>query len=243
MLDYDREAARYDDTRGGEPRARSAADAVLSLVPTTATTLLDVACGTGIVTAHVRRPGLRVFGADRSAGMAGYAVRRIGAGRVALADCTALPMAAGTLDAVTAIWLLHLIDDVAGMIAEAARVLRPGGVLITTVDKDAAHDVATDVEAVLRPSRHPDPSDKAETVRRYGADHGLYDAGSATFIGHGQGRTPRSAAANLRGGHVTSAVRAGASEREALAATLERLPGQDLPRPDPRYRLMALRKT
>jgi SAM-dependent methyltransferase len=173
--------------------------------------------------------------------MAWYAAQRIA--RVVLADCTALPVAADSLDAVTAIWLLHLIDDVAGMIAEAARVLRTGGVLITTVDKDAAHDVTSDVDAVLRPFRNPDPSDKAETVRRYGADHGLYDAGSADFIGHGQGRTPRGAAANLRGGHFTSAFRASAAEREALAATLERLPGQDVRRPDPRYRLIALRKT
>lgn len=50
MLDYDKEADAYDATRGGEPRAAAAAEAVLGLVPQTARTLLDVACGTGIVT-------------------------------------------------------------------------------------------------------------------------------------------------------------------------------------------------
>ncbi|NEB75714.1 SAM-dependent methyltransferase, partial [Streptomyces sp. SID14478] len=56
MLDYDLEAVRYDATRGGEPRARAAADALLPLVPGTARTLLDLACGTGIVTRRLTRP-------------------------------------------------------------------------------------------------------------------------------------------------------------------------------------------
>ncbi|MDV9176533.1 SAM-dependent methyltransferase, partial [Streptomyces sp. W16] len=46
MLDYDKEADAYDATRGGEPRAAAAAEAVLGLVPQDARALLDVACGT-----------------------------------------------------------------------------------------------------------------------------------------------------------------------------------------------------
>ncbi|NEB11380.1 SAM-dependent methyltransferase, partial [Streptomyces coelicoflavus] len=42
MLDYDKEAERYDESRGGEPRAAAAARAVLSLVPRQARRLLDV---------------------------------------------------------------------------------------------------------------------------------------------------------------------------------------------------------
>ncbi|MEU0456861.1 SAM-dependent methyltransferase, partial [Streptomyces sp. NPDC006129] len=33
MLDYDKEAERYDASRGGEPRAAAAAAAVVSLLP------------------------------------------------------------------------------------------------------------------------------------------------------------------------------------------------------------------
>ncbi|MDF3143413.1 SAM-dependent methyltransferase, partial [Streptomyces sp. T21Q-yed] len=33
MLDYDKEAERYDASRGGEPRAAAAAEAVLGLLP------------------------------------------------------------------------------------------------------------------------------------------------------------------------------------------------------------------
>ncbi|MFD6494674.1 SAM-dependent methyltransferase, partial [Streptomyces sp. NPDC060188] len=78
MLDYDSEADRYDATRGGEPRAAAAADAVLTLVPDGARTLLDLACGTGIVTRRLAagRPGLRVLGAGAAHRMAPRAAAR-----------------------------------------------------------------------------------------------------------------------------------------------------------------------
>ncbi|MDI5903974.1 class I SAM-dependent methyltransferase, partial [Streptomyces sp. 12257] len=64
MLDYDKEAGAYDVTRGGEPRAAAAADAVLGLIPAQTRRLLDVACGTGIVTRRLAaaRPATRVWG-------------------------------------------------------------------------------------------------------------------------------------------------------------------------------------
>ena len=54
-------------------------------------------------------------------------------------DATRLPFAPDTVDAVVIVWLLQLLPDPAPVPAEAARVLRPGGVLITTVDKDDAY--------------------------------------------------------------------------------------------------------
>ncbi|QFY12240.1 methyltransferase domain-containing protein [Nonomuraea phyllanthi] len=151
MLDYDLEAGHYDETRGGLPRARAAADAVCRLVPGGGT-LLDVACGTGLVTGELAGRGLRVLGVDASAGMA-----RIAAGRVdvVLGDGRALPVRDGSVDAVSTIWLLHLLDDARPMIAEAARVLRRGGVFVTTVDKRAAHG----------PGGRPEPSDRSGSGR------------------------------------------------------------------------------
>ncbi|MDQ3484615.1 MAG: SAM-dependent methyltransferase, partial [Actinomycetota bacterium] len=49
MLDYDEEAAHYDETRGGEARAQAAADAVNELLSAAMTTIVDVAGGTGTV--------------------------------------------------------------------------------------------------------------------------------------------------------------------------------------------------
>jgi len=58
VLDYDREAAHYDATRGGDARADAAADAIQTLLPAGGTVrIADVGCGTGIVTVRLLRPG------------------------------------------------------------------------------------------------------------------------------------------------------------------------------------------
>jgi ubiquinone/menaquinone biosynthesis C-methylase UbiE len=49
VIDYDREAASYDDSRGGPERAAAVASAVAPLLA--GGLLVDVACGTGIVSA------------------------------------------------------------------------------------------------------------------------------------------------------------------------------------------------
>ncbi|WP_406221884.1 class I SAM-dependent methyltransferase [Streptomyces canus] len=245
MLDYDKEADAYDVTRGGEPRAAAAADAVLGLIPAQTRRLLDVACGTGIVTRRLAaaRPATRVSGADLTYGMARMAAVRL-PGAVVLADGRALPFPDGMFDAVTSVWLLHLLDrpeDVRAAVAECARVLRPGGVYVTTVDKAAAHDVGSDIDAVLAPRpRRPAP-DAAPLVESYAAAHLLHPAGQARFPGRGQGRSPRRTAADLRRGWFTR-LPPGDGLTERFAARLEALPDQELPRPDPVFSVRAFRK-
>ncbi|MFD9303783.1 class I SAM-dependent methyltransferase [Streptomyces sp. NPDC060048] len=242
MLDYDAEAAAYDATRGGVPRAEAAAAGVLGLLPTTTGTLLDLGCGTGIVTTRIAaaRPALRVLGADASHGMAAMARSR--GVPVVHASGTRLPIRTGALDAVSAVWLLHLLRApgvAAAVVAEAGRVLRPGGVFVTTVDKDSAHDVGSDIDEVLAPHLTPTPADSAQAVTGYAAAAGLRPAGEARFTGHGQGRTPRGSAAALLAGRYASRVRPrGATPRE-LADRLESLPGPDIPRAEPEYLLRA----
>ncbi|MBT2482835.1 class I SAM-dependent methyltransferase [Streptomyces sp. ISL-94] len=238
MLDYDAEAEAYDATRGGAPRAEAAAAAVLGLLPPHASTLLDLGCGTGIVTTRLTRPGLRVVGADASHGMASMALRR--GVPVALADATRLPVRSGSLDAVSAVWLLHLLRGpglVPAVIAEAARVLRPGGVFVTTVDKDSAHDVGSDIDAVFAAHLTPTPSDASGEVEALAVRAGLRPADEARFTGHGQGRSPRGAARALLAGQYASRVIPRGITAAELAARLELLPDQDVPRPEPTYRL------
>ncbi|MEV8531934.1 class I SAM-dependent methyltransferase [Streptomyces sp. NPDC051211] len=243
MVDYDAEAEAYDATRGGRPRAEAAARAVLGLLPPDTATLLDLGCGTGIVTTRLTRPGLRVFGLDASPGMA-----RMAAGRgvpVALASAAALPLPDARVDAVSAVWLLHLLRDpgaVAAVVAEAGRVLRPGGVFITTVDKDAGHDVGSDVDEVLAPHRWAGASDEAGAVTAYAAAAGLRPSGRARFRGHGQGRTPSAVAAGVLAGRYASLLDphgTGPTATEALAARLRALPAPDTPRGEPTYDLRA----
>lgn len=105
VLDYDAEAARYDESRGGEPRAEAAARALGGLLPATARRVVDVGCGTGIVTGRLRAPGRCVAGTDRSEGMLRHAVARL-PGTTVRSDATALPLADASVDAVTMVWLL-----------------------------------------------------------------------------------------------------------------------------------------
>ncbi|MFF4978783.1 class I SAM-dependent methyltransferase [Streptomyces sp. NPDC001046] len=244
MLDYDKEAERYDASRGGEPRAAAAAQAVLDLLPPHARGLLDVACGTGIVTRRLAagRPDLRVTGVDLAPAMARRAATRL-PGAVVRADSRRLPFRDGEFDAVCSIWLLHLVDepDVRAVVGECARVLRPGGVYITTVDKAASHNVGSDIDVVLS-ERPPGPvRDAAADVTSCAAAHGLVPAGRARFTGHGQGRSPRRTVADLRRGWFVT-LPPGDPLAEDFAARLARLPDQGRPRPDPVFSLRAFRK-
>jgi septum formation protein len=128
--------------------------------------LLDVAGGTGIVAEELAAGGFSVLVADRSAGMLRLADHRL-PGRALRAAAERLPVRDASVDVVTMVWLLHLlpVPQADAALAEAARVMRPGGHLVTTVDKHLAHgtqprsdaDLADRVIAVagrlgLRPS-------------------------------------------------------------------------------------------
>jgi SAM-dependent methyltransferase len=236
VLNYDDEAERYDATRGGDARAKAAADAILELLPTDTRTLVDVGCGTGIVTQYVVRDLLSVIGIDPSPGMAGKARERIS---VVNGSAERLPFADGSIDAVSLIWILHLIPDPRPALAEIARVLRPGGTLITTVDKDAGHDVGSDIDARMRPFRSARPSDGFFQISWYAREHGLIPAGETAFAGHGMGLTPRAAADRVRDGYFASAMRIKADAAESLARDLESLQQPLTPRPEPVFRLVA----
>ncbi|MEU7647085.1 class I SAM-dependent methyltransferase [Streptomyces huasconensis] len=244
MLDYSKEADRYDASRGGEPRAAAAAAAVLGLIPSETRTLLDVACGTGLVTRRLAaRDGLWVTGVDATPRMVRMAADRV-PGAVVLGDSRRLPFPDGAFDAVSTVWLLHLLsgpEEASTVVGECARVLRPGGVYVTTVDKAASHDVGSDIDAVLAPRPVRLAVDRGPAVEVYAAEHGMAPAGRAGFTGHGQGRSPRSTVDDLHRGWFTQIPPDGPLAAR-LAAGLAALPDQDVPRPDPRFSLRAFRR-
>jgi len=247
MLDYDLEAADYDQTRGGAERARAAAGAVLELVPAGTRVLVDVACGTGIVSELLTAPDRMVLGVDPSAGMLELARPRLGGdGRAMRGDATRLPLADGSVDAVTFMWLLHLLDEavVTAAIAEAARVLRPGGVLVTTVNKNTAQfDSPSDVGAVLGAAYReyvPVPSDDFDQVRQIATAVGLELAGTSGYVGHNQGKSPRQWVELLHGESGWSR-RATAEQIAEICQAVAELPDQDVRRGDPVYKLAGFR--
>ena len=172
-------AATYDDTRGGTVRAQAAALAVHSLLHGAAGggRVLELAVGTGSVGAELVALGNLVHGVDISTAMLHHARIRL-PGHVAAADATTLPIADRRCDAVIAIWLLHLLDNSEPVIAEVARVLRPGGVFITTTEKSDAGRYAD--------GRTPNESRAQDALTHLVAQatrHGLTLDGATTFPG------------------------------------------------------------
>lgn len=86
--------------------------------------VLDLACGTGTLGELARRAGHRVVGVDMSAGMLDDQAHP---GPRAQADAAALPLRSSSFDGVVCGFALRNFTDLAASVAEAARVVRPGG--------------------------------------------------------------------------------------------------------------------
>lgn len=101
---------------------RRAAVALLGLPQ--ASTVLDLACGTGDMCRDLQRGGMHAIGGDLSIGM-------LKAGRttaqLAQVDALGLPIVGGSVDGVTCGFALRNFVDLATFFAELGRVVRPGG--------------------------------------------------------------------------------------------------------------------
>jgi demethylmenaquinone methyltransferase / 2-methoxy-6-polyprenyl-1,4-benzoquinol methylase len=91
--------------------------------------VLDIGTGTARLAATIARrlPGSQVVGVDFSEPML-----RAGTERVPLlaADALRLPFADGSFDAITSAFLLRNLADMRAGLAEQARVVRPGGLVV-----------------------------------------------------------------------------------------------------------------
>jgi SAM-dependent methyltransferase len=94
--------------------------------------VVDIGCGPGNLFAAVGGLPRAIFGVDISRGALEHAMQ-IGYMPI-LADAHQLPLIDGFADIVTINAALHHCDDMATVLAEAARLVRPGGMLITDED-------------------------------------------------------------------------------------------------------------
>lgn len=118
---------------------------------------LEVGCGEGGNFVHVGGAGLRI-GVDAFPAKLVFARHRLPDVRFAAADAAALPLAAGSMRTVLVRDVLHHLSDPAAALAEAVRVLAPGGTLIVIEPNGANPLVALQARLVpaergLRQSR------------------------------------------------------------------------------------------
>lgn len=97
-------------------------------VSANATTVLDLACGSGPMSRELTADGRTVIGMDTSQRELTLAQER-GPGPWVRGDALKLPFADGSVDAVTSAIGLAVVTPMSDVLAEIARVLRPGGVL------------------------------------------------------------------------------------------------------------------
>ena len=209
---FDDGAAAYD--RHWAPALhRHAVDLVAALppAPDSRRTVIDIAAGAGTLIPELRDvagPDGMVLALDRSMGM----LRRAPADVPRIqADAARLPIADVSADVVVLAFVLFMLPDARAGVAEAARVLRPGGWLLVAtwgaqLETDADLVVREEVEAAGPPPfpelpRSDELTDNAERLATLLEPAGFddvrtiartldatFDAGSTLAMGTGFGR-------------------------------------------------------
>jgi SAM-dependent methyltransferase len=141
---FDRKAAQWPDKYAAGGRLAGRLDQFAAAVAELAAAggeLLDLGCGSGELARRLAAEGYRVTGCDIAPQMLRRAVaadwEQAVSWRQLPPDWRILPVEAGRLDAVLAASVLEYVPAPGDVLAECARVLRPGGVLLCTVPSPA----------------------------------------------------------------------------------------------------------
>jgi len=172
---YDRLAGSYGDGAAFAARRAAILRAIADDVAG-AQVILDVGCGNGtyLVELATRSPAAQIVGIDLSPEMLHAAAARVG-GRACLVrgDALALPFESEQFDIVFMSHVLQLVPDVEGCIAEVARCLAPGGLLISTLGtgrwREALlpvldDDILRELSGLTQSARSRTPSDDPTRV-------------------------------------------------------------------------------
>lgn len=133
---FQRAGMEWDETHALGLDAAALEAAILDALPPRVETLLDIGTGTGRLLELAAPRAAHALGVDASREMLALARARLSErglaerAAVRLADMYRLPIADASQDAVTMQMVLHYAEDPAAALAEAARVLRPGGLLV-----------------------------------------------------------------------------------------------------------------
>jgi phosphatidylethanolamine/phosphatidyl-N-methylethanolamine N-methyltransferase len=155
---YRRWAPIYDRTFGAVTGVgRREAVARLNAIPPGeggVTRVLEIGVGTGLALPHYA-PHVRVTGIDASEAMLDRAREAHGARptveALRIMDARALEFADGSFDAVAAMHVLSVVPDPRRVMAEIARVLRPGGQAVTVTHFAAEGGARGALERAMAP--------------------------------------------------------------------------------------------
>lgn len=125
-------AARRDEDPGFVPQLTIASD----MLRGERGRALDIGCAAGSAFRMLRAREFEVVGMDLSARMLAFAQQRFADDRgiqLSRADVEFLPFAAARFDAVTCLGVFEFLPDYTPALREIARVLRPGGLLVLSI--------------------------------------------------------------------------------------------------------------
>lgn len=137
---YEQQSASYDEEAGGGLFAADepvVAEYIGGREPGVA---LDAACGTGRFAEFLATRRHQVIGVDNSPDMLAHARRRVPDGEFHLAELDRLPLPDHSVDVIVCALALVHVPRLEPVLAEFARVLRPGGDLVIS---DVHHELVT----------------------------------------------------------------------------------------------------
>ncbi|MBA2426420.1 MAG: class I SAM-dependent methyltransferase [Actinobacteria bacterium] len=142
-IDFDRAAGYYDRTRGLPPDVIAAIVGVLAPELSGREPCLEIGVGTGRIALPLHDAGVAMAGVDLAAAMLGELLGKSGGAPpfpLALADATRLPLRDDSIGSGLCVHVLHLIPAWRHAVAELARVIRPGGVVLIDIGGTSSGD-------------------------------------------------------------------------------------------------------
>lgn len=147
-------------------------DQFLQIVPSPGRQTIDIGCGEGRLTRHLKELGHDIVGIDSSSSLVAAAREADPLMDIRLADAVALPFGDASADLAIAFMSLHDVDSMNRAVREVARILEPGGrfcVAIVHPVNSAGHFETTTADAPFTiTGNYLGAFDYADTVVRDG---------------------------------------------------------------------------
>ncbi|HEY1935382.1 MAG TPA: methyltransferase domain-containing protein [Acetobacteraceae bacterium] len=197
---------------------RMFADALLDAAAVRAgTRVLDMACGPGVVAGMAASRGADMCGVDFSAAMLAQARAAFPRVEFVHGDAEALPLPNASFDAVVSNFGLHHVPRPALALAEARRVLRPGGRVAFTFWAGHAENIAWKlVFQAVRRCGDPAASDAPPPGGGFGTTQACLDALAAAGFVDVAARVEHRVWRHADAAALVAALRAGTARMAAM---------------------------